>query len=316
MPKVVAIDFGYRELKGINSDGLEIKEHTALAPYVKHPMAEGMAEVVTVNKTGNDTKMFFYGQRALEETGIGFSSEREKHLHPNHDPLMLMAARKLEYEIGDTLVVGVPISHSDLRPILKAHLKHLHGDVSVDGGNPRKISFYDVLVLRQGVVAFCLIPDLPNGILISFDIGEGTTDVSTVRFKNGKIEPIPSKCFSLEYGYFKVIETIQKEFQSKEGSSISPELARFIAEEGHIIYKSKEMNMTIEALRAKEEIARNIVDDAMKRLGEIADFAAGFYLHGGGAEVLPLKELIPGAVVIDKPQTANVRAYLQLATSE
>ena len=24
MPKVVAIDFGYREIKGVNSDGLEI----------------------------------------------------------------------------------------------------------------------------------------------------------------------------------------------------------------------------------------------------------------------------------------------------
>ncbi|WP_041274442.1 hypothetical protein [Desulforamulus reducens] len=59
-----------------------------------------------------------------------------------------------------------------------------------------------------------------------------------------------------------------------------------------------------------------MVKDAKKRLGELADFAAGFYLCGGGAEALPLKELLPGAVIHDNPQTANARAYLQLAMSE
>ena len=63
-------------------------------------------------------------------------------------------------------------------------------------------------------------------------------------------------------------------------------------------------------------MAKNIVEAAKKRLGEIADFAAGFYLCGGGADVLPLKELLPGAVIVDNPQTANARAYLQLAMSE
>ncbi|RYD01482.1 hypothetical protein N752_29715 [Desulforamulus aquiferis] len=307
MSKVVAIDFGYREIKGVNSEGLEFKFPTALAPYVKHPMAEGQDGIVTVTKPGENAEMFFYGHKGLEESGIGFSAERDKHLHPSHDILMLAAAKKLEYESGDILVVGVPISYADQRVTLKAHLERLHGDVSVDGGKPKRISFNDVMVLRQGIVAFFLIPDLPNGTLISFDIGEHTTDVSTVRFRNGDIEPISSKCFSLEYGYSKVVEAVQKEFQSKAGSPVSAEQARVIAKEGSAVYKLKKIDMTMEVLRAKEEIARNIVDDSMKRLGEVADFAAGFYLHGGGAEVLPVKDMIPGAVVINEPQTANAR---------
>ncbi|ABO49506.1 plasmid segregation actin-type ATPase ParM [Desulforamulus reducens MI-1] len=316
MSKVVAIDFGYREIKGVNSEGLEIKFPTAMAPYVKHPTAEGLEEVVTVTKPGYEPEMYFYGQKALDETGVGFTNDRDKHLHSGHDILMLAAARKLGYENGDTLVVGVPISYADQREALKTQLERLHGDVSVDGGKPKRISFNDVLVLRQGIVVFGLIPDLPNGTLISFDIGEHTTDVSTVKFKNGVIEPNPSKCFSLEYGYSKVVEAIQKEFQSKAGSPVSGEQARAIAEEGYVIYKLKKLDMTLEVLRAKEEIAKNIVKDAKKRLGEIADFAAGFYLCGGGADVLPLKELLPGAVIVDNPQTANARAYLQLAMSE
>ncbi|GAB6158555.1 hypothetical protein JCM39194_17550 [Desulfotomaculum varum] len=316
MSKVVSIDFGYREIKGINSEGLEIKFPTALAPYVKHPMSEGMDGVVSITKPGGEPEMYFYGQKALEETGIGFTTEKDKHLHPSHDILMLAAARKLEYESGDILVVGVPIGYADQKATLKTHLERLYGDVSVDGGKPKRISFNNVRVFRQGIVAFYLIPELPNGTLISFDIGEHTTDVSTVKFKNGEIEPIPSKCFSLEYGYSKVIEAVQKEFQSKTGAPVSAEQARIIAEEGTAVYKLKKIDMTMEVLKAKEEIARNIVDDAMKRLGEVADFTAGFYLHGGGAESLPIKEMIPGAVVIDNPQTANARAYLQLAMSE
>lgn len=316
MSKVVSIDFGYREIKGINSEGLEIKFPTALAPYVKHPVAEGMDGVVMVTKPGEVPEKYFYGQKALEESNVGFTTDKDKHLHPSHDILMLTAARKLEYESGDILVVGVPIGYADQKVSLKAHLERLHSDVSVDGGKTKRISFNDVHVFRQGIAAFFLIPELPNGTLVSMDIGEHTTDVSTVKFRNGDIEPVASKCFSLEYGYSKMIEAIQKEFQSKTGSPVSAEQARAIAEEGSVVYKLKKVDMIIEVLRAKEEIARNIVDDAIKRLGEVADFAAGFYLHGGGAEALPVKELLPGAIVINNPQTANARAYLQLAMSE
>ncbi|MFN3247592.1 MAG: hypothetical protein ACK42K_12900, partial [Leptonema sp. (in: bacteria)] len=72
---------------------------------------------------------------------IGFTLDREKHQHPVHDILMFTAANILDYDVGDVLVVGVPISYRSQKDVLKNHLTYIHGDVSVDGNSFRRISF-------------------------------------------------------------------------------------------------------------------------------------------------------------------------------
>lgn len=317
MPKIISIDLGYRNVKGVNSEGTEIMFPSVVAPYVKHPLEETMEGVTQIKYASGATSQYFYGDRAIIDGDISeFTLDRVKHVHHSHDILMFTAARKLDYKSGDTLVVGVPIAYREQKAELKARLERIHASISVDNGPVERISFSNVHILTQGVVTFSLIPDLPKGILISIDGGEKTTDVSTVENNGGILKPIVSKCFSLELGYNRVIESVRNTFQSITGSPVSDSQAREIERSnGIFVYKGEALNLskTVEEIRLN--LARAIIDRTNQRLGETVNFISGLYLAGGCAQILPFKSVVPNAKIINEPQMANARAYLEIIKS-
>lgn len=313
-PKINCIDLGYKKLKYINSEGESGIFDSEIAPYIKHPMEESLKGVVEIITVDGKREKHLYGETALRESNVsGFTRDRDKHHHPAHNVLMFAASRKMDAKPGDVLVVGVPISYRGQKDELKMHLERLHANVSVDGGEEGRVSFGKVIVLTQGIVVFSIIPDLPEGLLISIDGGQKTTDVSTVEHKNGKLTPVPSKCFSLEIGYHQVVEQVRDIFQSETGTPITAVKARELAENGNIRFMGKNINLVEKISKVKENVASAKIEEVKNRLGDSLQFAAGVYLLGGCAEVLPLDKLIPGSKVVEDPQMANARAYLEVA---
>ncbi|MDA8334239.1 MAG: hypothetical protein M0Z41_04460, partial [Peptococcaceae bacterium] len=71
-----------------------------------------------------------------------FTLDREKHLHPNHDVLILTAARLLGANPGASLVVGLPVAYyRRQKENLIRHLESLHAKVSVNSGSEGRVSF-------------------------------------------------------------------------------------------------------------------------------------------------------------------------------
>ncbi|MCF8012655.1 MAG: ParM/StbA family protein [Clostridiales bacterium] len=311
--KVVSIDLGYSSVKGVNSEGLTVNFKSYAAPYVKYPMEEDLKGVVSVGNAKSESQKYFYGDRAIKEGDKcgGFTMNQEKHTHPYHDILIYTAAKKLNFKPGDFLAVGVPISYRNQKNTLKEHLQKLQGFVGVDGNEPARISFENIVVMTQGIVGFSLLESLPEGILISIDSGEKTTDISVVEYYNGDIEPVPAKCFSLETGFYTVVDTIASMFQERTGYPISFIKAREIVDKGYAIFKGEKLDFNEDVSRVKSYLTRAIVNSLYSHLGETADFAAGFYLLGGGAEVLPFNQFIDAEVMPD-PQMVTAMAYLSL----
>ncbi|MCF8011520.1 MAG: ParM/StbA family protein [Clostridiales bacterium] len=310
--KVVSVDLGYSTVKGINSNGCSVNFNSYAAPYVKYPMEEDLNGVVSVSSFNSESK-YFYGKKAIREGDKcgGFTMDQEKHTHPYHDILMLTAAGLLNYKPGDVLAVGVPISYRNQKSILKEHLQKLHAFVGVDGKGSTRISFNDIVVLTQGIVGFSLLDNLPEGILVSIDSGEKTTDISVVEHYDGDIQPVPAKCFSIETGFYSVIDNIAMLFQEQTGYPISYVKAREIVDKGCITFKGKKIDFNKTIHKVKKDLTRSIVSSMYSHLGETADFTAGFYLLGGGADALPFSSFI-NAELMQDPQMVTAKAYLNL----
>lgn len=106
-----------------------------------------------IRNLAGEVKKYFVGELALREGGQAatFTMEREKHLHPNHDVLLLAAARLLGACGGETLVAGLPVAYyRTQKQELERHLMGLHANVSVDGSPFTRISFGKVIVYPQG----------------------------------------------------------------------------------------------------------------------------------------------------------------------
>jgi len=67
---------------------------------------------VSVRKVLGDTSKHFLGDLGVREgQGATFTLDREKHLHPNHDVIIITAARLLGANPGTSLVVGLPVAY-------------------------------------------------------------------------------------------------------------------------------------------------------------------------------------------------------------
>jgi plasmid segregation protein ParM len=316
----IAIDVGYSHTKAVSPEGRVIIPSVA-APFRELPLADlsrnGTGHVVGIRRVDRTLTRHFVGELALREgQGATFTLDREKHRHPNHDLLILTAARLLGARTGATLVVGLPVAYyRTQKDVLCRHLEALHADVSVDGLPFERVSFGKVIVYPQGAGALLMVSDLPkSGLVCLVDVGYKTTDYVTVEMKGDKGVPVSSLCGSVEVGAHRVTEAVAAEFEVRTGAPLDATLAEGVVADGKARFRGKEVDLADVVEAARRDTARAIADRVLAALGPKGDFAARFYLAGGGVLALPeLREMFPAAEVLPDPQWANAEGFLKLA---
>lgn len=315
----IAIDVGYSHTKAVSPDHRAVIPST-IAPYRDLPLADlsknGIGHIVAVRRVDGTTTRHFIGELALREgQGATFTLDREKHLHPNHNLLILTAARLLGAGAGATLVVGLPVAYYRAqKDVLRRHLEALHAEVSVDGFPFERVSFGKVIVYPQGAGALLTVSDLPkSGLVCLVDVGYKTADYVTVEIKDGRGVPISSLCGSVEIGAHRVTEAIAAEFEARTGAPLDVTLTENVVAYGKARFRGREIDLGDTVGAARRDTARAIADRVLGALGARGDFVAKFYLVGGGVLALPeLKEMFPAADVLPDPQWANAEGFLKL----
>jgi len=318
LKNAIAIDVGYSHVKAITEEG-RIIIPSVVAPARELPLAEFAQKTgysVTIQKNSGIQK-YFVGELAIKEgQGATFTTDREKYKHPNHDILILTAARLLGMEPDATLVAGLPIAYYKAqKDELKEHLEKLEAEVSTGNGEPKKISFGKVIIYPQGAGALLRAPLLSSsGTVLLVDVGQKTTDFVTAEIVNGVVRPVASLCGSIETGVGNVLDGIATEFQSLTGSPISHVRVIEIARGNGIFYfNGKEVDFRSTIQKVKDDVARSIFDQVQASLGERFSFLSRIYLAGGGAQAMPsLCNYFPGSIILPEAQWANAQGYLSI----
>lgn len=319
----IAIDVGYSHVKAVTSEGKRISIPSVTSPYrdLLDFSLNGTGHTVEIRQLDGHVNRHFVGDLAVREGRniASFTLDREKHKHPNHDILVLTAARILGAKPGATLVAGLPLAYySAQKAELQKHLEHIHAEVSVDGGSPGRVSFGKVVIVPQGAGALMAVPDLPkSGLVCLVDIGQKTTDYVTAEIIKGKVRAVSSLCGSVENGVFTVFEALMSAFQAVTGAPLAVGKVPGILTTGQVFFRGREIDLRGAVAQAKRSTAQAIVDHVLAALGDQADFVRRWYLAGGGAEALNFEGLFPGeALILSEPVFANAEGFLKAVTPQ
>jgi plasmid segregation protein ParM len=321
--RVLSVDVGYSHVKAVSTSGKRALFPSVVAPARELTLADlsrnGIGHRVEIQNLAGEIKKFFVGELAIREGGQAatFTMEREKHTHPNHDVLLLAAARLLDAGAGVTLVAGLPVAYYRVqRQELEKHLMSLHASVSVDGLPFTRVSFGKVIVYPQAAGALLTAPDLPgSGLVCILDVGYKTSDYVTAEIANGQARPVSSLCGSVEAGVHDAESMVAAAYQAKTGAPANPARLAEILRSGRAYFRGREIDLSSEAAEARRAVAQAIADRVLAELGDRADEISRFYLAGGGAEALPeLLDFLPGVVVkLYEAQWANAQGFLKVA---
>lgn len=318
MSNVIAIDVGYSHVKAVSHEG-RIVIPSVVAPARELSLsdfAQKTGYMVSIKKPDGPLQKYFVGELAIKEgQGATFTTDREKHRHPNHDILILTVAKLLGAEPGATLVAGLPIAYyKSQKEELKQHLEQLEAEVATGSGEPKRINFGKVIVYPQGAGALLKAPLLSNsGTVLLVDVGQKTTDYVTAEIVNDVVRPIASLCGSVETAVSSVYDAFAVEFQALTGSPISPvRVIEIVRGNGTVVFNGKEYDFRPVIKTIKESVARSIYDQVQAALGERFSFLSRIYLAGGGAVALPLTDFFQGAISIPEPQWANAQGFLSI----
>ncbi|MEW6696432.1 MAG: ParM/StbA family protein [Bacillota bacterium] len=318
MSNVIAIDVGYSHVKAVSHEG-RVVIPSVVAPARELSLsdfAQKTGYAVSIKRPDSPLQKYFVGELAIKEgQGATFTTDREKHRHPNHDILILTVAKLLGAEPGATLVAGLPIAYyKSQKEELKQHLEQLEAEVATGSGDPKLIKFGKVIVYPQGAGALLKAPLLSNsGTVLLVDVGQKTTDYVTAEIVNDVVRPIASLCGSVETAVSSVYDAFAVEFQALTGSPISPvRVIEIVRGNGTVVFNGKEYDFRPVIKTIKESVARSIYDQVQAALGERFSFLSRIYLAGGGAVALPLSDFFRGAISIPEPQWANAQGFLSI----
>ena len=316
----IGIDVGYSYTKAVTPER-RLLTPSVVAPYRELALADlaqsGVGHSVEIRKADGEFNKYFVGNLALREgQAVSLSMDREKHRHPNHDILILTSARLLGAGVGSSLGVGLPVAYYRAqREETRQHLLDLHAVVSVDKGNPARISFGDVLVYPQGAGALLTAPDLPgSGYVLLVDVGYKTTDYIVVEVKGGVARPVSSLCGSVETGVYNVHAAIAADYQERTGAPLAVvRIPEIIKDNGKIHHYGREIDIGGSIAKVATNTAANIADQVKAQLGDRAAFIRITYLAGGGVNALPmLSTMFTAAKILPESQWANAFGFLQI----
>lgn len=323
----IAIDVGYSCVKAVTPERRTMIPSvvSSYRDLVLADLSKNGTGMVEICKKGGMVKRYFVGDLALREGyAASFTLDKEKHRHPNHDVLVLTAARRLGAGLETTLVAGLPVAYYRAqRDELKKHLEGIEAEVSVDGGQAEKISFGKVIIYPQGAGALLTAKDPPgSGLVLLIDPGQKTTDYVTAEVVNGMdndiVKPVSSLCGSIELGVHDVHEAVAAAFQVRTGAPLAAvRVSEVVAKNGKLCYYDKEIDLQGELEKARADVALAIADQVQSALGDHFAFMHRIYLAGGGALAFPLlKELFPTAQILPDPQWANAMGFLKVVSGK
>ena len=314
----IAIDVGYSHTKAMTSEGRVIIP-SVVAPYREQALEVENKEYKTdIRYPGLDTKSYFVGELAEREgREQTFTLDAKKHLHENHNVLIMTASTALEMQPRATVVVGLPVTYfRSQKQDLEECLRSIEASVGIDNKHFGYVQFENVIVYPQGAGALMVAPDLPReGKVLLVDVGFKTTDLVTAEIVNGQVRPIGSLCTSFEIGVFNLQEIIRQAFQKRTGVPLIQNAAKTLITEGKIYHYGKLLDFGLEIQKAKQAVTQSIIDQVQNFMANQMASLRIVYLAGGGAIMLPeLQRVYPITSVIPDPQWANVRGFLQVAS--
>jgi plasmid segregation protein ParM len=315
---VISIDVGYSATKAVTSGGRALIP-SVVAPFRELPLADlarnGSGHSVSIRTPFGDGTNHFVGDLAVREgQGATFTLDREKHLHPNHDILVLTAARLLDTGPSAVLVVDLPVAYyRRQKDVLVSRLESLRATVAINDGPEARISFSRVVVYPQGAGALLMAPGLPaSGLVLLVDVGYKTTDFITAEVAGGSVRPVGSLCGSVETGLYDVDAATAAAYQDITGMPVSPLRLRDADDQGKMFFYGREIDLSAALAKARKDVAVSITDQVTAQLGDRAAFVRRVYLAGGGAEALPLLlSTFQTPRVIPGPQWANAAGNLK-----
>jgi plasmid segregation protein ParM len=319
--KVMAIDVGYSATKAVSVSG-RVLIPSVVAPFRELPLADlsgnGSGYVTTIHRLSGGSSRHFVGDLAVREgLGATFTLDRDKHKHPNHDILVLTAARALGAAAGVRLVVGTPVAYYGLhKEELQRQLEGLHAEVSIEDAPPARVSFGEVMVYPQGAGALLMATDQPeSGLVLMVEVGFKTTDYITAEVIRTRIRPVASLCGSIETGVYAVYEAVAGAYHTMTGAPIKiirvPEIT---AAGGKTYYYGREIDLSGVLRAARDQVALTIADQVKSALGERMAQVRRSYLAGGGALELPgLEKHFPVCRLLEDPVWANAEGFLRRA---
>ncbi len=316
---MLAVDVGYSTVKAV-SEVKRVMMPSVVAPYREGPLADlagnaGTGYDVSIRRSGESLR-YFVGDLALREgQAATFTLDCEKHMHPNHDVLILAAARLLNAAPLATLAVGLPVAYyKHQKDDLRRHLENLSAEVCVQGGPWSRVSFGRVTVYPQGAGALLTVPELPtSGLVLLVDVGYKTTDFVTAEVASGMVRPVSALSGSVETGVYNVEVALAEAYGETTGVPVSMLRLREVENDGgRMCYYGRQIDLSGALEKAKKEVTVSIIDQVRARLGDRAAFIRRAYLAGGGAYSLPqLASIFPVTSILPEAQWANALGYLK-----
>ncbi|WP_432262854.1 plasmid segregation protein ParM domain-containing protein [Cupriavidus sp. TMH.W2] len=166
-------------------------------------------------------------------------------------------------------------------------------------------AFYDCAVDEQGDEVTALMDQAENGPIAFVDIGGGTTDVAVVL--NGGSSVDTDRSGSARLGGLSLNAAVENGIKAAKGwKSLTPKQVDAAIETGTVRALGADHDFSELVRYEKEQLAKKIIAELAKRVGDGADLEAVYFV-GGGTKLLheQLNNLYPHAVFVGDPQYAN-----------
>lgn len=166
-------------------------------------------------------------------------------------------------------------------------------------------AFYDIAMDDAGNEVTAIMDQAENGPIAFVDIGGGTTDVAVIL--NGGSSIDTKRSGSARLGGLSLNAAVENGIKAAKGwKSLTPKQVDAAIETGTVRALGSEHDFSELVRYEKEQLAKKIIGELDKRVGDGADLEA-VYFAGGGTKLLneQLKDLYPHAVFVANPQFAN-----------
>jgi PRTRC genetic system protein D len=234
---------------------------------------------------------------------------------PDYHALFLEALHRLDCEIIETLVLGLPSVEFDDKAV-KAYLKATFAgshDIRGKSYAVRKILVADQPLGTAAIYYQDNKAALERGRMLVIDPGYGTCDIAMI--VRGAVDR--ERSMSFDTSMRSVCTEVAKGLSS-EGARVSAEWVDecFRTEDMQPILRGMRVDLHEKAKIPAEVVAKAIVANTLGRIGSF-ESVSNVVITGGGAYLLGehLKNMIKGPVVeiMNKPVTANLMGFFALA---
>lgn len=331
----IAVDLGYGYIKAVNERGSRVLMPSLVGAAHSRQLSEVFGgkndldlQHVVVSFSNGPEKEYFLGELARSECrDVSYAFDQNKIDHPATKALLAAAVANLHNGNNQPihLVTGPPLKYigdqqKEFRRVLNSFSARVRFVGRLD--SIVNVEFARVSIFPQGGAAvYYLLKQVPQAAqpgatLALVEVGYKTTEILTVRIdEKNQIRPLDAYSTTLEIGMHILEKAVQEAFFAETGSVINPAWLIEALKTGRVFYGGKEIVLTSAIERAREDMARAIVDGAKAQLGDVLNYCRLVAFAGGGAEEIReyASSSIEHAVFLQDGQFANALGYMEVA---